>query len=266
MPPYSSSQKQQIAEFVTLTQTKDTVAAKFLKSCGWNLPQAVDAFFSAAVGSNSVMSSEMTRIFESYRDDPVDSPDTIGITRAMDFLGDIGVQLDEVTCLAIAELLKSPSMGEFTREGFLRGWIGVHADTLAKMTAHAKLIRETIPQDPDMFRRVYRYTFLLSRMQGQRNLQFEIAADQWNLFFTTDHGGVAWNTETTPWLDWWIEFLESRGKKPVNKDLWEQVEVFMRKSLEDEEMGWWSVDGAWPGALDDFVSYVQAKRGKMEVE
>lgn len=43
----------------------------------------------------------------------------------MDFLGDIGVQLDEVTCLAIAELLKSPSMGEFTREGFLRGWIGV---------------------------------------------------------------------------------------------------------------------------------------------
>jgi hypothetical protein len=34
----------------------------------------------------------------------------------------------------------------------------------------------------------------------------------------------------------------------VNKDLWEQVEVFMRKSLEDEEMGWWSPDGAWPGA------------------
>lgn len=43
----------------------------------------------------------------------------------MKFLGDIQVQLDEVTCLGIAELLKSPSMGEFTREGFLNGWRSV---------------------------------------------------------------------------------------------------------------------------------------------
>lgn len=105
-------------------------------------------------------------------------------------------------------------------------------------------------------------------MQGQRNLQFEIAAEQWKLFFTTEHGGVQWNTASTPWLDWWIEFLEGRGKKPVNKDLWEQVEVFMRKSREDEEFGWWSPDGAWPGALDDFVDYVKEKRkgGEMDVE
>ncbi|CAG7923310.1 unnamed protein product [Penicillium olsonii] len=187
----------------------------------------------------------------------------------MNFLNDIGVQLDEVTCLAIAELLQSPSMGEFTREEWKRGMAGARCDTIPLITEHAKKLRERIPREPELFRRVYRYTFPLSRMQGQRNLQFEIAADQWNLFFTPDHGGVAWNTETTPWLDWWIEFLEGRGKKPVNKDLWEQVEVFMRKSLEDEEMKWWSPDGAWPGALDDFVAYVQAKRGKgseMEVE
>lgn len=43
----------------------------------------------------------------------------------------------------------------------------------------------------------------------------------------------------------------------------------MRKTKEDEEFSWWSADGAWPGAIDDFVAYVQAKRGKsseMEVE
>jgi DCN1-like protein 1/2 len=40
----------------------------------------------------------------------------------MKYLGDIQVQLDEVACLGIAELLQSPSMGEFTREGFLNGW------------------------------------------------------------------------------------------------------------------------------------------------
>lgn len=137
------------------------------------------------------------------------------------------------------------------------------------MTTHAQMLRTRIPSDTELFRRVYRYTFPLSRMQGQRNLQFEIAVEQWWLFFTPDRGGVQWNTASTPWLDWWIEFLESRGKRPVNKDLWEQVEVFMRKTREDEGFGWWSADGAWPGALDDFVAWVQGKRGKgceMEVE
>lgn len=41
----------------------------------------------------------------------------------------------------------------------------------------------------------------------------------------------------------------------------------MRKSVEDETMSWWSPDGAWPGAIDDFVGFVKAKRGEtMEVE
>lgn len=136
------------------------------------------------------------------------------------------------------------------------------------MTTQADTLRTHIPHDPDLFRRVYRYTFPLCRLQGQRNLQFEIAADQWRLFFTPDHGGTTWSTRTTPWLDWWIEFLEEKGKRPVNKDLWEQTEVFMRKTREDEGFSWWSPDGAWPGALDEFVGWVQGKRGvgEMEVE
>jgi hypothetical protein len=43
----------------------------------------------------------------------------------MKFLEAIQVQLDEVACLGIAELLKSPSMGEFTRAGFVDGWKSV---------------------------------------------------------------------------------------------------------------------------------------------
>ena len=56
-------------------------------------------------------------------DDP-DSPDEIGINGAMKYFGDLQVRLDEVACLAVAELLRSPSMGEFTREGFVEGWRG----------------------------------------------------------------------------------------------------------------------------------------------
>lgn len=43
----------------------------------------------------------------------------IGIAGAMKYFNDIGVQLDEITCIAVAELCKCPAMGEFSREGFV---------------------------------------------------------------------------------------------------------------------------------------------------
>lgn len=43
----------------------------------------------------------------------------------MRFLEAIEIRLDEVACLGIAELLKSPTMGEFTRTGFVDGWKSV---------------------------------------------------------------------------------------------------------------------------------------------
>jgi hypothetical protein len=43
----------------------------------------------------------------------------------MKYFGDIKVGLEEVVCLAIAELLQSPSVGEFKREEFVNGWKAV---------------------------------------------------------------------------------------------------------------------------------------------
>lgn len=195
-------------------------------------------------------------------DSPRNNPDGIGIEGAIKYFGDIKVKLDEVACLGIAELLRSPSMGEFTRESFVDGWKNINCDTLHKQTAWAASLRSRLPNEPDFFRRVYRYTFLICRLSGQRNLTLDIATEQWRLFFSRASGGVSWNTASTPWLDWWIEFMEDKWKRPVNKDLWEQAELFMRKTTEDESLRWWSMDGAWPGAIDDFVGYVQVKRGK----
>ncbi|KAJ5120688.1 uncharacterized protein N7515_010076 [Penicillium bovifimosum] len=260
MAPYTAAQKKLIAEFIEVTRTKDTVAPKFLKASGWKLEQAIVDYLAAAKSTQHVYTSPITILFESYRDDPVESPDTIGITRAIDFLRDINVELDEVACLAVSEQLKCPSIGEITRDGFVLGWINAGCDTIPLMQEWVKKVRTRIPKDPQLFRKVYRYAFTVSRMQGQRHLQFDIAVEQWRLFFTAERGGLAWNTKTTPWLDWWIQYLEDFGSKPVTKDLWEQVEVFMRKTLEDEDMHWYNPDGAWPGALDDFVGWVQDER------
>lgn len=42
--------------------------------------------------------------------------------------------------------------------------------------------------------------------------------------------------------------------------MWDQTGVFIHKSQEDESMAWWSEDGAWPGAIDEFVGFVKEKR------
>lgn len=52
----------------------------------------------------------------------MEEPDKIGIEGSMRYLADLGVKLDEVVVLAILTELAAPTMGEFTREGFVNGW------------------------------------------------------------------------------------------------------------------------------------------------
>ena len=40
----------------------------------------------------------------------------------MRYLTDLGVKLDEVVVLAVLTELGAPTMGEFTRDGFISGW------------------------------------------------------------------------------------------------------------------------------------------------
>ncbi|KZZ93554.1 ullin neddylation protein [Ascosphaera apis ARSEF 7405] len=179
----------------------------------------------------------------------------------MSYLNDIGVPLDEVVCLAIAELLKSDTIGEFKRDKFIEGWKSVpNVTTTDAMKTYAQSLRTKIPQDHALYRRIYRYTFPVSRMPPARTLPIEIALDQWQLLFTSEKGGIDMNTPTTPWLDLWLEFVKTHINRPINKDLWEQIEVFLETAKKDESLDWHSEDGAWPGAIDEFVTYVKEKR------
>ncbi|KAI2039172.1 Scaffold-type E3 ligase [Ophidiomyces ophidiicola] len=227
----------------------------------FNTPKPSFCYFQSHPTASKATENTLSKLFDRYRDSPTDNPDGIGIDGAMKYLADIKVNLDEVACLAISELLRSPSMGEFTRQGFIDGWKDLGADTLKDQALFASSLRKQIPTDPVLFRRVYRYTFILCRLPGQRHLTLDIAAEQWRIFFTPDNGGISWNTQKTPWLDWWIEFVEESWKRPINKDLWEQTEVLMRKTAEDPSLRWWSPDGAWPGAVDDFVLLAKKRLG-----
>jgi DCN1-like protein 1/2 len=64
----------------------------------------------------------------------------------------------------------------------------------------------------------------------------------------------------------WSEFLRTKSKRPVNKDVWDQTLVFAEKVLEDGGVGFWSEDGAWPGVVDEFVESVKAERPYLDPE
>ena len=141
------------------------------------------------------------------------------------------------------------------------------ADTVSKQQSIISSLRENIATNSDHFRRVNRYTFQLARSGGQKGVALDAAIEYWRLLFSPSQG-AAWNSPTTPWLEWWIEFLQEHWKKTVNRDMWNMTYEFYKRTKEDESMSWWDEHGAWPGVLDDFVRYVNERRekeGKMEI-
>ncbi|KAJ5525219.1 DUF298 domain protein [Penicillium frequentans] len=260
-PPLTEGQKETLKQFLEIAATRSSTAVEYLRKTKFDLGRAINMYYMDENKGNKALVAPLTKVFESYRDPDTDEEDQFGIDGAMKYFQDLEVALDEIVVLGVAELCQCPAMGEFTKEGFLNGWKLVGCSTISQMRKHIQTLRKEIPEQPTVFRRVYRYSFLLSRLQGQRGVQFEIAAEQWRLFFDESSGGIKGNTETSPWLDWWLEYMEKRGTKVISKDLWEQLEVFLRKALEDENLDFWDADAAWPGLIDEFVDFVKEKRG-----
>jgi len=227
-------------------------------------------------------------------EDATDSPDTVGITGTMHYLTELGVALDEPAVVALLTELAAPTMGELSRDGFNKYWAALRCDTLQKQQTSVNLIRENLSKDIDFFRKVYKHTFrmyipyphlslltsvspshsalltlpspphtVLIRQPGQKGVQLDSALDFWRLLFGPQ-GGFQWKDPHTDWLALYIEFLDTRWRKSINKDLWDQTLVFAQKTLEDGTLGWWSEDGAWPGVVDEFVASVRERRGDEE--
>ena len=180
---------------------------------------------------------------------------------------DLKVELDEVAHLALCDLLQCPSIGEFERDPFIAGWRSVSSadkpyDNVPRQAQYIDTIRKKLASDPAYFKQVYRNAFKLAKQEAQRSVPMDSAIEFWNLFFREGKGGIEWNTSSTQWLDMWCEFYESHSKRPVNKDLWNMVGELVLKTKEPdgESLDWWTEDGAWPMAVDDFIIFVKEKR------
>lgn len=61
-----------------------------------------------------------------------EDPDTIGVEGSMKYLQDLQINLDDIAVLIVGEALQSPTMGEFTREGFTTGWKNLRYQATSK--------------------------------------------------------------------------------------------------------------------------------------
>lgn len=120
-------------------------------------------------------------------------------------------------------------------------------------------------KERDLFRKVYRYAFIVGKEGEQRALSLELALLYWDTLFKKP--GQIWigSSRKTDWLNEWKSFLQENWKRSVNRDMWNQTLEFAFKSIDDESLGFWSEDGAWPGVIDEFVAWYKRK-SEMEVD
>lgn len=126
---------------------------------------------------------------------------------------------------------------------------------------HLHTLKNRLPTDDDDFTRVYKYTFTLGKAPTAKAVGLEIALAFWELLFTSPMSAVRWTSPNSPWFEWWTEYLSSEWKKSVNKDMWNETLKFAKLTLEDEAMGFWNEASSWPSVIDDFVAFVNKKRG-----
>lgn len=263
MPPgYNAQQKASISQFMTFASTDRNTAVKYLKSAGWDSTTAVNAYFSGGGGSvvSSATKNNLNKIFDSYRDDAANSPDVIGPDGSMAYFEKLGVDVEGLEVLAVLEVIQAPTMGEISRDGFVDGWSTINADTLDKQKAHIKSLKKDLPTSKEAFDKVYKYTFLLGKAGGAKAVPLEAAITYWELLFTSPLSAVRWASPTSPWFNWWTEFLNSVWKKSVNRDMWNETLKFAKLTLEDEALSFWNEESSWPSVIDDFVDWVKKEK------
>lgn len=150
--------------------------------------------------------------------------------------------------------LSSPNIGGGTADNY---------DTISKQSKYITQLRKRLASDPSYFKEIYRGTFRLAKPENQKSVPMDAALEFWQMFFGGKaKGGMEWNSKQTPWLDCWLEFYETKTKRPVNKDLWNMVMELVTKTKEEagESLEWWNENGAWPMAVDEFVESVKERR------
>ncbi|KAK5698679.1 Scaffold-type E3 ligase [Elasticomyces elasticus] len=235
-----------------------TVPMKKKRVANYQVVQTASFFTNPTSTGPSPARKTLNTTFDKFRDDVKNEPDLIDIGGTSKLLEQLQIPLDDVGTLIFSEIVSSPSLGKINREGFVDGWSEVNIDTLPKMRNYVLQRRSALQDDKESFKSVYNHTFTLPLAQGAKTLPLEVAIDMWQTLFTAP--SYDWRTQSTPWLDWWVEFLQAKKTKAVNRDLWKQTLSFALQAMDDENLSFWNEESSWPSVIDEFVEWVKTEK------
>ncbi|KAF3908393.1 hypothetical protein ABW21_db0200189 [Orbilia brochopaga] len=166
----------------------------------------------------------------------------------MGYFEALGLGLEDYTVLALSKALDSPSMGEFTRKGFVDGWSQLGADTMDKMKEKVNALRKSMDTNEAFFKEVYLWTFNWAKLASQqKSLPLENAVEWWKLLLSNKFPGHH--------LDRWIDFLTTKWNKSVPRDTWNMLYSFALFAQGDPTLASYDEMSSWPSVIDGYVEF-----------
>lgn len=196
----------------------------------------------------------------------------------MAYIDLLGANPEKYGLFVVLDIVKAETMGEISRSGFVDGWIQVHDEerVSADLSAHKRLVQTRLKQvrsNDAYYKKLYQLAFVIGK--SPKAMTMDMALVMWTVLFDPEPHR-AWKSANVNWLEEWKTYLrekfwvpepgadaddEEAGKwtRTVSKDLWNQTLAFAQKTMQDESLGFWSEEQAWPGIIDDFVVWAKAK-------
>ncbi|KAK1827012.1 Cullin binding-domain-containing protein [Podospora conica] len=235
-----------------------------------SLTPSLARYLNAGEPDDSAVQVEATLndLFESLLHDQDIATDskkqTMGAESLMAYIASLGANSTNFECFVVLDTVQADCLGQISRKGFVDGWkglaLGPHRvqPTISSQKQYVRKRIDQAPRDPAYFKTLYQRAFLTGKEPAQRAVERDVAIAFWDMLF--DPQIHPWRTPKVDWLTEWKGFLEAKWKRSVNRDMWSQTLLFATKTMQDETLGFWSEDQAWPGVIDDFVMWCREKK------
>lgn len=252
-------QKKALKEFKTVVSgVSDKVATEYLKKVNYNVERALDAYYQSNKTNTFTPStpkadkSKLNKLFDKYAGDGKEKDKMSDEKLGLFFKdGGIDAEKDACTTLALAWKLKGKTLGEFSRTEFVDGFSNLGVDSIKGIQQELQTIKSSL-SNKQTFKEFYEWLFTFIKDDEERKvLELEPAIEMMGLVLK----------EQFQLLDKYVDFLRKTKVKAITQDVWTQTLEFAREVKPD--LSDFDADGAWPGVLDDFVTYLkEPKDGK----
>jgi len=254
----TSAQKKALKDFkAVVSGVSEKVATEYLKKTNFNVERALDAYYQSNKSAPSIAPTlkadkgKLNKIFDKFAGEGKEK-EKMSDEKLAAFFKESGLdpEKDASTTLALAWKLKAKTLGEFSRNEFVEGFNTMGVDNMNRITQEMQTLKNSLASK-STFKEFYGWLFSFIKDDEERKvLEAEPAIEMMALVLR----------DQFPLLDKYVEFLKATKVKAITEDVWTQTLEFAKEVKPD--LSNYDPDGAWPGVLDDFVTFMKEGGGK----